>query len=200
MIKCLNIVRLPQFGLTSGGTNRSLRIRARRTYLGRWASVALLVLSQVGIDMCLQASAYANGLECPEARRGASPSLSQIERMTTGNDVDLANEIGGLIRQLKAETPAISNDEIANILIAAYCPVVAQTANASPAAKWHLMRQFDRVLLEQLAANAMPQGSLIVANVPLSPAVYQKLGSQARAVGQSAVNFMAAILTSAAGQ
>ena len=63
-----------------------------------------------------------------------------------------------------------------------------------------LIRQFDRVLMQQLAATAMPPGSLIIANVPLPPAVYQNLSGQAEAQGQTATDFMAAILTRAARQ
>ena len=120
--------------------------------------------------------------------------------MTTGNNTDLATEIGGLIGRLRAQNPTVSDTEITNILIAAYCPVVAQKADASPAEKWELMRQFDRGLMQQLAATAMPQGSLIIANVPLPPAVYQNLSNQAETRGQTAADFMAAILTRAAGQ
>jgi hypothetical protein len=90
-----------------------------------------------------------------------------------GNTTDLATEIGGLIGRLRAQNPTVSDTEITNILTAAYCPVVAQKADASPAEKWELMRQFDRVLMQQLAASAMPPGSLIIANVPLPPAIYQ---------------------------
>jgi len=116
------------------------------------------------------------------------------------NNVDLANEISGLIKRLKAENAAISYDEITDTLIAAYCSVVAQMTNASPLDKWRLMRQFDQVLIQQLTANAMPQGSLIIANVPLPPTIYQRLVSQAESGGQSTADFMAAILTRAAGQ
>jgi hypothetical protein len=66
--------------------------------------------------------------------------------MTTGNNVDLANEISGLIKQLKAENPAISYDEITDTLIAAYCSVVAQMTNA--AVRWSA----------DTAANTMPPG------------------------------------------
>ena len=67
--------------------------------------------------------------------------------MTTGNPTDLATEIGGLIGRLRAQNPTVSDSEIANIPIAAYCPVVAQKADASPAQKWELMRQVDRGLM-----------------------------------------------------
>src|SRR3954462_3429315 len=66
--------------------------------------------------------------------------------------------------------------------------------------KWQLLRQFDRVLMQQLAATAMPPASLIIANVPLPPAVYQNLSGQAEAQGQTAADLMAAILTRAARQ
>jgi hypothetical protein len=61
------------------------------------------------------------------------------------------------------------------------------------------MRQFDKILQQQLAANMMPSGSLIIANVPLPPAVYRELRSQAAAVNQTPAQLMAAILSRAAG-
>ena len=62
------------------------------------------------------------------------------------------------------------------------------------------MRQFDRVLMQQLAASTMPQGSVIISTVPLPPAVYQALSRQSATRGQTTTDFMAAILTRAAGQ
>jgi len=168
----------------------------------RCAEAALRVLTLVGL-VVLPIPVHASGLECPEVGRGAIPALTgdaQIKRMTTGNNADLAAEIDGLIGQLRAENSSASDTEIANILIAAYCSVVARKAGASPAERWQLMRQFDRVLMQQLAATAMPPGSLIIANVPLPPAVYQNLSGQAEAQGQTAADFMAAILTRAAGR
>ena len=63
-----------------------------------------------------------------------------------------------------------------------------------------LIRQFDRVLMQQLAASTMPQGSVIISTVPLPPAVYKALSSQAATGGQTTADFMATILTRAAGQ
>src|SRR4051812_20734577 len=51
-----------------------------------------------------------------------------------------------------------------------------------------------------LLVSPMPPGSLIIANVPLPLAVYQNLSGQAEAQGQTAADFMAAILTRAARQ
>jgi hypothetical protein len=167
----------------------------------RAAGLALaLVLS--GLLALSPGRVHAAGLECPETGAGAVPDLlagsQQIERMTIGNDVDLANEIKGLINRVQTERPNISNDEVINVLIAAYCPVVARMAQASPAEKWRLMRRFDAVLMRELTAAAMPSGSLIIADVPLPPSIFRSLTNQAEAAGQTPAQFMATILTGAA--
>jgi len=60
-----------------------------------YAMVLLLVL--VGSIVSLPAAVRASGLECPTTATGSLSIASQITRMTTGNDADLANEIDGLI-------------------------------------------------------------------------------------------------------
>jgi hypothetical protein len=133
----------------------------------RSAYAMVLLLALVGSIVSLPAAVRASGLECPTTATSSLSiaSDSQITRMTTGNDADLANEIDGLIGRARAEAPTASIAETANLLIAAYCPVVAQMTTRSTQEKWQLMRQFDRVLMQQLSATAMPQGSLIVVNV-----------------------------------
>jgi hypothetical protein len=44
------------------------------------------------------------------------------------------------------------------------------------------MRQFDRVLQQRIAANTPAPGTLIIANIPLPPAVYRELRSHAAKV------------------
>jgi hypothetical protein len=72
-------------------------------------------------------------------------------------------------------------------------------ANLTASEKWRRMRQFDTILQQQLAANMMPPGSVVIANVPLPPAVYRELRSQAASAGQTPAQLMAAILSRAAG-
>jgi hypothetical protein len=197
-VMILSIKRL--FSMRRGSTRatRLSRPIGRDIEEARCTEAALRVLTLVGL-VVLPISVQASALECPEVGRGAVPALigdTRINRMTTGNNADLSAEIGGLIGRLRAENPRVSETDIANILIAAYCPVVAQKV-ASPAEKWQLMRQFDRVLMQQLAATATPPGSLIIANIPLPPAVYENLSGQAAAQGQTPTDFMAAILTRA---
>ncbi|RAI43132.1 hypothetical protein CH341_15835 [Rhodoplanes roseus] len=148
--------------------------------------------------------ARAAGLDCPEVGPGGVPALTlgdrQIARMTSGNAVDLGDEIGGLVAKLKDQVPPPSDDMIGDMLIAAYCPVVAGKTGVAPAEKWRLMRQFERALYRRIGAAQLPQGSAIIADVPLPPAVFETLRRQAETAGHPPAAFMAGILTKAAGQ
>jgi hypothetical protein len=62
------------------------------------------------------------------------------------------------------------------------------------------MQRFDAILRQQIAADTMAQGSLIIANVPLPPAVYRELRSQAATVDLTPAQFMGIILAKAAGK
>jgi hypothetical protein len=155
-----------------------------------------------GLSICLPAHGHTAGLDCPEIGPGAVPTLLtdlQAKLVMSGNGVDLANEINDLINKLQIEKPNISYGELTNVMVATYCPVVANTAGLTASEKWRRMRQFDTILQQQLAANTLAPGTLIIANVPLPPAVYRELRSQAAKVDKTPAQLMAAILSRAAG-
>src|SRR5262245_5843980 len=166
----------------------------------RIASILLLG----GLLGGLATGARAAGLECPETGPGEVPNLlahvKQPQFMANATSADLANEVYDAINRLQVERPNISYTDLTNVLLAAYCPLVANAPQLTAADKWQRMRQFDAILRQQLAAETMPQGSLIIANVPLPPAVYRELRSQAATADQTAAQLMAAILTRAAGR
>jgi hypothetical protein len=180
---------------------RIVRSRGSGSLRPRRKRIACILLLS-GFLGCPAGGGHAAGLECPETGPRAVPSLlADSERarlMTTGNSTDLANEIYDAINRLQIEQPNISYTDMTNVLIAAYCPLVANASQLTAAEKWQRMRQFDAILRQQLAADSMPQGSLIIANVPLPPAVYRELRSQAAAANQTPAQFMAAILARAA--
>jgi len=168
----------------------------------RWKHVAFAFFLSFAIG-CLPPKSYATGLDCPEIGTRAIPNLFadlQIKLLETENRIDLANEINDAINRLQIAEPSISYAEITNVVLAGYCQVVANTAGLTSLEKWSRMRQFDAILQHQLAANMEPPGTLIVANIPLQPAVYRELRSQAVAVKQNPAQFMAEILTHAAGK
>ena len=168
----------------------------------RWKRIAFMFLLS-GVLGCLPARGHTAGLDCPQMGPGTVPNLLsdlQVKLVTSSDSVDVANEINDLINKLQIEKPNISYAELTDVLVAAYCPAVANMANLTTSEKWHRMRQFDTILQQQLAANMMPPGSLVIANVPLAPTVYRALRSQAASAGQTPAQLMAAILSRAAGK
>ena len=125
-------------------------------------------------------------------------SLTCKSNSPSADRLDLANEINELINKLQILKPSISYAELTNVIIAAVCPIIANM-NLTSSEKWDRMRQFDTILQRQLAVDMLPPGTLIIANIPLPPAVYRELRSQAAKVNQKPGQFMAAILTRAAG-
>ena len=120
--------------------------------------------------------------------------------VTTGNRVELVNEINYLINKLQLSDPNISSNDIQNVLIAAYCRVVARAQGLTASEKWSRMRQFDGVVQQQVAANTLAPGTVIIASVPLPADVYEELRGQAALSHQTAAQLMAAILARAAGK
>jgi hypothetical protein len=167
----------------------------------RWKRLAFAFFLS-GLFVCLPVRGHAAGLDCPVMGPGAVPNLLtglQIKLVTSGNSVDLANEINDLINKLQVEKPNISYAELTNVMVAAYCPVVANMGSLTASEKLRRIQQFDTILQQQLAAHMLPPGTLIIANVPLPPAVYRELRSQAAKNDQSPAQLMAAILSRAAG-
>ncbi|UGX91722.1 hypothetical protein G6321_00039150 [Bradyrhizobium barranii subsp. barranii] len=151
-----------------------------------------------------QGSFGAENLECPEIGAASVPDLigdtSGGGLFVSENRIDLANEINEAINRLQIASPNISWTEVRNVLVAAYCRVVARTGGLTASEKWARMRQFDNVLEQQIAANAMPPGTLIIASVPLPPEVFRELRRQAFVSNQTPAQLMTAILSRAAGK
>jgi hypothetical protein len=142
----------------------------------------------------------AAGLDCPDAASVSNLLTDgQAKLLAYGTSIDIANEIDDLINKLQREKPGISYADVTDILIAAYCPLVADQTSLSAAEKWRRMRAFDTLLQQQLSG-IMPAGSLIIARVPLPPFVYSELRTQAASAGQAPSQLMTAILSRAAGK
>lgn len=160
------------------------------------------VVALLSLLCCWVAQGYAaENLECPEIGAGRVPDdASGGGLFATENRIDLTNEINDAINRLQISDPNISWSDVQNVLIAAYCRVVSRKAGLTAAERWGRMRQFVSVLEQQIAANRLAPGTLLIANVPLPPDVFRQLSSQAAASGQTTTQLMAAILTRAAGK
>lgn len=170
----------------------------------RWHGIGLAIALFMLLCCSTAPSHAAENLECPEIGPGRVPDLigdaAGAGLITSENRVDLANEINGAINRLQISNPNISWSDVQDVLIAAYCRVVARASGLTAAQRWSRMRQFAGVLEQQIAADRLSPGTLLIANVPLAPDVFRELRSQAAASGQTTTQLMAAILTRAAGK
>jgi hypothetical protein len=180
-----------------------------KTFLPARITRCILLISSVALPGLpgllmgtLATSAKVTGLECPEIGRTGVPDLtsdsSRAKLLVSGSSADLANEVSELINQVQLKEPSISNADLTNGLIAAYCPLVAQAPALTSAQRWSQIHRFEKAVQQQLSE--MPPGSMIVGNVPLPPAVCRRLRSQAEAAGQTPAQLMGSILTAAAGK
>jgi hypothetical protein len=146
----------------------------------------------------------AENLDCPEIGPGHVPDLIRDVRggglVITENFIDLANEVNDAISRLVISSPDISRDNVQDVLIAAYCRVVAHEPALSASEKWSRMRQFTGVVEREIAAEWRTAGKLIIARVPLPPDVYRGLQAQAEISHLTAAQLAADILARAAGK
>ena len=168
-------------------------------------SCIAFVVALLALLCCAGAQGFAaENLECPEIGPGRVPDLigdaSGGGLFATQNRIDLTNEINDAINRLQISDPNVSWSDVQNVLIAAYCRVLSRKAGLTAADRWSRMRQFVSVVEQQIAANRLGPGTLLIANVPLPPDVFRELRSQAAASGQTTSQLMAAILTRAAGK
>jgi hypothetical protein len=187
-------------GRGSAVQDKTMNMIANGSGQRRVCAIVLFVLL-----WCAAAPSFAaENLECPEIGPGRVPDL--IGDTTGGglhateNFIDLANQINDAINRLDVSDPDISPASIQDVLIAAYCRVVAREAGLTAAEKWGRMRQFTGVLEREIALDRMPAGGPIIARVPLPPDVYRELRAQAGLSHMTTGQLMAAILARAAGR
>ncbi|MBT3070885.1 hypothetical protein KKP04_08400 [Rhodomicrobium sp. Az07] len=159
--------------------------------------LAVLLLSVSGVG-----AATAAGFECPEIGKGeVRISPAQAKVFTEGSSSDLANEITSLIVSLKSQRPGIDYSSLLNAAMAAYCPVIADAKNLSAQEKSSRIWKFEAVMRERLASQISSAGdSSILAQVDISPKVYEALRDKAVSLGQTPSKYMASLLDKAVSE
>jgi hypothetical protein len=143
------------------------------------------------------------GLKCdPIAQATMSKVLTPADSqaLASGENVDIANLVSDLVNRLQVLDPTISYAHLVDLLVAAYCPIVANVAGLSLDEEEGRVREFADMVRREAVVNPSPPGTFIIANVPLSPDVYRKLSLQAATQKESVAQLLAKILTLSAGQ
>lgn len=151
--------------------------------------------SQVGAAGTEAARAF----DCPAVGSSLIPQAmatnAQASLMAAGGGADLDNKIRELVTQARGQQ--LSDTQITNMLVAAYCPAVANMAGLTDAQKRTRLTAFSERLEDALASPATaatPANEKVIVPVALPPNVMQEINAAAAAKHQTAADYMADML------
>ncbi len=114
------------------------------------------ILIGVLIAVLLCWSHHAGALECPRPEKTSPGVLKEtkqdeeaLSQMFAGGDIE--NKIGIAVANLQKKYPQVSDTELVNYLVGAYCPAVAQMSGLSEMQKTAKVEHFASVLFEMLS-------------------------------------------------
>jgi mono/diheme cytochrome c family protein len=102
----------------------------------------------------------ARAFDCPAV--GAAPvpkvlaSPSDVEFLASGGDIDMSNKIDGLIKEVRQQQPGISDATLTNLMIASFCPVMANDPALNDSQRRSRLMRFSVALQDQIASEAQP--------------------------------------------
>lgn len=116
----------------------------------------LLAYAVVGTLGGLGLAVPASALECPVPQKLAQPGVlketqAQIDQTAKSlSSGDIGAHVQSVISDLRRRYPNVENAELANYVIAAYCPTVASLSGLSDAQKKSRMDAFVSQLMQSL--------------------------------------------------
>ena len=116
----------------------------------------------------------------PSLIAGTLATADDADLLASATDGDLMNRVTSVIQQVRTDNPDAGATEIANTMVAAYCPAVANNPQLNGSERSAYLAQFNRRVAQVLAVTTpLPGGSgaLITATVT---------GAQAQAIAQAA--------------
>ncbi len=118
--------------------------------------LARAVPSALAVAVLLGPAVSARALECPEAQPASQPGvitetpaqIAELAPVLAGGDV--GGQIPKIVAALQKRYPTAGSAEIANYLITAYCPGVANAAGLDDAQKTARVQAFSKAVLSVL--------------------------------------------------
>ena len=114
-------------------------------------------LAVLGLCWSYQAGAF----ECPRPEKTSAGVLQEtaqdeqaLSQMFAGGDIE--NKIGVAVATLQRKYPQVTDTELVNYLLGAYCPLVAQMPGLSEAQKTAKVEHFAATLFEMLSEQKLP--------------------------------------------
>jgi mono/diheme cytochrome c family protein len=148
-------------------------------------------------------SEAAKALDCPAvSSTGASGTLTDpgsgiLELMQGVTPDTLDNRVTEIIAQVRAANPGVSDGELSDDLVAAYCPILATDAQLSFEQKQTRLSAFLSSVTNILAQGEMPTGAKVLLQVGVPQSVVSEVDAAARAAKQTRDQFIEKALEAA---
>jgi len=123
---------------------------------------------------------------CPSPTGGSSGDGVTVPKpimalMAHATPEEVGNRVHVIISQLHREKPNLSDAELTNMLVTAYCPILADAQDLSDEEKHQYLATFSSKIYQVLSKERLPPGSRILVQVPLAPDVLGKVEADAKA-------------------
>lgn len=133
------------------------------------------------------ASQAARGFGCPAVSNSGSqdaiplPAKDIVQGFAGVTDAEMANRLGEVMRLVKAANPGAQDADIADELVAVYCPVVAADNSLTVSEKHARINTFLKEVDSQLGVGQDTTGRTILIQVPLPQDVANEVNQAASA-------------------
>ena len=121
-------------------------------------------------------------------------SQSDVAALASGGDFDMTNKVDGLIDRIRQQQPGISDAALTNIMMASFCPVVANDPALNDSQRRSRLMSLSMDVQDYIASAPQPADTHVLATVPLAPDVMQQIGRTAAEHHQTAAEWMAETL------
>lgn len=151
------------------------------------------------------ASEAARSFGCPAVSDSGSqdaitaPAKAILDGFQGVTDAEMANRIGELVRLVKAANPGSQDADLADTLVAAYCPVVAADGSLTVSEKKARISTFLTEVDSALGEGSSTAGDQILIQVPLPQGVVDKVNQAAHAAKEQAGAYLGKLIEQTVG-
>jgi mono/diheme cytochrome c family protein len=140
----------------------------------------------------------ARAFDCPAIGAAAVPQAlatpQDVMALETGGDASMSEKVGRLIDDIRKQQTGLSDAAVTNVVIAAFCPIVANNPALNDNQRRARLIYFNMRLQDQLAARTPDADSGIRTTLELAPKVMQQITRAAADQHQTPADWMAVTL------
>jgi mono/diheme cytochrome c family protein len=162
-------------------------------------SIAMMAGLRAVADVGPGGTGTARAFDCPAIGNAMVPKAlatpADVMTLEAGGEDGMANKVGKLIGDIRKQQPGTSDASLINVMIASFCPLVANNSSLSDGQRRERLMYFNMRLQDQIAAQT-PQAAAGMSNaVELAPNMMQQVTRAAAVQHQTPAQWIAETLS-----